>query len=373
MVSKFDHQLLLEYERVLKESGVPSLDFIHVHSQVGEVDAKMKIQLVSIEVQQKLEQGEPIDINSYVAALPDLADEIANIVRGSVKTFIKDCCPLSKRYGKLPCYFGEYEIVEELGRGGMGVVYRARTLAGLEVALKTLFFDHHLVNREAAILAQLDHPSICKLIDAGKHDGISYFCQTLVGGELWTSASMNDSRFKQFRAARIVLETAHGLAQAHSKGIAHFDVKPQNILINSAGDMHLIDFGLARLASENYATPAEFDMAKACGSPEYMAPELFDSEFGDLGPTCDVYSLGATLYQLLTDITPYQGSFEQVKKIVSQYPPARPNDFPGVNICSDLEAICLKAMSRYVSDRFATMSEFGSHLASWLHGRSLAE
>jgi serine/threonine protein kinase len=282
-----------------------------------------------------------------------------------------------------PDRLGDFEIVEEIGRGGFGIVYRARQLSlDRPVAVKVLF--RHLIHtqdeitrfeREARAAARLDHPAIVSVYAWGQANDDFYIAQRLVGrgrtladelAELRTSGTPPKGHFR--RVAEVVAHVAEGLQQAHDRGIVHRDVKPSNILLDEHDRPCLSDFGLAKI-EDGLELSRTGDFA---GSPYFMSPEQADGRRGPVDHRSDIYSLGVTLYELLTLTQPFQGStaHEIVRKILAD-DPRRPRRIES-RVPADLETICLKAMERNPAQRYPSSLEFAHDLRSFLDGEPIS-
>jgi WD40 repeat protein/tRNA A-37 threonylcarbamoyl transferase component Bud32 len=271
-----------------------------------------------------------------------------------------------------------YEVLDELGHGGMGVVYRARQLsANRIVALKVIRADRlqeldpeerpKWVARfrwEAEAVATLDHPHIVPLYEVCEHGEQPYFSMRLVeGGSLLR-------RLEQFRedpraAARLVAVVARALHHAHQRQILHRDLKPHNILIDSDGQPHVTDFGLARRIGA--ARAGLSSAGGVIGTPEYMAPEQVRAE-RDLTTAVDVYGLGAVLYHLLTGRPPHgKESLHQTLLSVLEAEPTRPRAL-NPKVEADLETICLKCLAKAPRERYGSTQAVAEDLEHWLRG-----
>ena len=207
--------------------------------------------------------------------------------------------------------FGDYELLEEIGRGGQGVVYRARQKSlNRTVALKVIGLgqwatEAHLkrFRMEAEAAARLDHPCIVPIHEVGERDGYCYFSMNFVeGGQLDEVVGRQPMPIR--RAVELIAKLSRAMHYAHEHGILHRDIKPGNILVDPKGEPHLTDFGLARLVeTESTLTRTE----EVLGTPSYMAPEQAVGETRKLTSATDVYGLGAVLYQLLTGQPPFVG------------------------------------------------------------------
>src|SRR5262249_33845752 len=247
-------------------------------------------------------------------------------------------------------YFGDYELRKELGRGGMGVVYKARQLSlNRPVALKMIKAavpadDAELCRfqNEAEAVAALDHPGIVPIHEVGEHQGQRYFSMKLVeGGSL--AAALGRYRDDPRAAARLVAEVARAVHHAHMRGILHRDLKPANILVDAEGRPHVTDFGLARKVEGD----SELTQSGAVvGTPGYMAPEQAEGRRRGITTATDVYGLGAVLYACLTGHAPFEGdSVIEVLDEVRHRPPRRPGAW-NPRVGRDLEVIGLKSLEK---------------------------
>ena len=217
----------------------------------------------------------------------------------------------SERFAEMLGELGDYELLEEVGRGGQGVVFRARQKSlNRTVALKVISLgqwasEAHLkrFRREAEAAASLDHPSIVPIYEVGERDGSCYFSMKFVeGGQLDEVVRREPMSIRQ--AAELIAKVARTVHYAHEHGILHRDIKPGNILLDENGEPHLTDFGLARLLDTQSSVTRTIDVL---GTPSYMAPEQAAGETTKLSKATDVYGLGAVLYQLLTGQPPFAG------------------------------------------------------------------
>jgi eukaryotic-like serine/threonine-protein kinase len=269
--------------------------------------------------------------------------------------------------------FPGYEVLSVLGRGAMGVVYKARQL-GLDrmVALKVLphgaSADADALQRfstEAKATAQLHHPNIVQIYDIGEQHGVPYFSLEFVdGGSL---AQKLHGRAQPPRQAAMLLETlARAIAIAHNRGIIHRDLKPANVLLTAGGVPKITDFGLAKFLSEKTGFTLN---GAVLGTPSYMAPEQARGDSKAVGPTVDIFSLGAILYEMLTGRTPFQGPtvLETMRKLVHEQPlPARrirPELPP------ELEHIVMKCLEKEPADRYQSAAELADDLRRFLSGQ----
>src|SRR5436190_8835969 len=222
--------------------------------------------------------------------------------------------------------FGDYELLEELGRGGQGVVYRARQKSlNRTVALKVIGLGPWATTahvkrfrREAEAAANLDHPCIVPIYEIGEREGSCYFSMKFVdGGQL--DAALGGKPMSTRRAAELFVKIARTVQFAHERGILHRDIKPGNILLDKHGEPYLTDFGLARLIEQKSTVTNSFDVL---GTPSYMAPEQAAGHAKELTPAADVYSLGAVFYQMLTGRAPFAGGtpYETIRLVLETEP-----------------------------------------------------
>jgi WD40 repeat protein len=268
-----------------------------------------------------------------------------------------------------------YEILGELGRGGVGVVYRARQVrlnrpCALKMILAGAHADAHAVIRflaEAEAVARLHHPNVVQIYHVGEAGGLPFFeLEYLDGGSL--DRQLDGTPWPARRAAEQIESLARGVAEAHRLGIVHRDLKPGNVLMAADGTPKVADFGLAKSqARESGLTQTDSIM----GSPGYMAPEQAQGRNKEVGPAADVYALGAILYELLTGRPPFRAAtvletLEQVKN-ADAVPPSKL--LPG--LARDLETICLKCLQKEPSRRYATAKDLADDLQRWLDGASI--
>ena len=272
-----------------------------------------------------------------------------------------------------------YEILGELGRGAVGVVYRARhrELNRL-VALKMILAGPHLSPEarrrfkvEGQAIARMKHPNIVQVYEVGEQAGCPYLCLELVEGEnlAFRLAGMPQPAAE---AARILTILAGAVDYAHREGVIHRDLKPANVLLANEGTVKITDFGLAKLlplpgAAENRMT----DSGMILGTPAYIAPEQARGHVGEIGPAADVYALGAILYELLTGRPPFQGPspMETLLQAAHQepVPPSRLNP----KAPRDLETICLKCLSKEPQRRYASAAALADDLTRFSEGRPI--
>jgi serine/threonine protein kinase len=269
--------------------------------------------------------------------------------------------------------FGRYTLVDILGHGGMGTVYRAYDdHLEREVALKILRAeadpDGRLTSRflrEAKIAATFTDPRLCPVHDVGVADGIHYFTMPLLSGETLAVRLKRDGAVSPDHAARLVATIARAVSIAHRAGVVHRDLKPANIMMTADDAPVVLDFGLARRQTAPDAHSTETGVV--LGTPGYMAPEQIGGDSREVGLAADVYSLGVILYELLTGKLPFDGqSHEIMRKALTQSPVSPRSISPTIEPA--LEKICLTAMARDATDRFPSMDALADALESYLDG-----
>ncbi|HXJ61507.1 MAG TPA: serine/threonine-protein kinase [Verrucomicrobiae bacterium] len=310
-------------------------------------------------------------------------------------------------------FFGDYEIVEELARGGMGIVYRARQVSlNRPVALKMItagaLATPEQVQRfriEAEAAARLNHPNIVPLYEVGEHQGHYFYAMKLIEGgtcaewrlqqtrgdrqkasEPGRFSMPTQARARQFAAAGLLAKTARAVHYAHERGVLHRDLKPTNVLIDADGQPHLTDFGLAKLAEDDGSLT---QTTAVLGTPSYMAPELASGRAGEATTAADVYSLGAILFELLAERPPFVADNVPalLRKIIEEDPP-RPSlvrrertppagqprlelgrEFGRVD--GDLEVICLKCLEKEPARRYSSALALAEDLERWQAGEPI--
>ena len=272
-------------------------------------------------------------------------------------------------------YFGDYELLEEIARGGMGVVWKARQSSlNRDVALKMIRAgalaspeEVQRFLREAEAAANLQHPNIVAIHEVGEHDGQHYFTMDYVAGRD-LGALVKDGPLSAQVAARYVKIIAEAIHFAHQRGTLHRDLKPQNVLIDAADQPRITDFGLAKITKDDSALT---QTGVVMGSPSYMPPEQAAGRVGDVGPASDVYSLGAMLYELLTGRPPFRGvTALATLHEVMEAEPAAPRRLKA-DIPPDLETICLKCLEKSPSARYPTARALAEELGRFLKGEPI--
>src|SRR6266568_157444 len=278
--------------------------------------------------------------------------------------------PATARRPKMLGDFGDYELLEEIGRGGQGVVYRARQKSlNRTVALKVIGLGHwateaHLkrFRREAESAASLEHPCIVPIHEVGERDGSCYFSMKFIeGGQL--DEVVKNEPMPVRRAVELINKVARTVHYAHEHHILHRDIKPGNILLDRQGEPHLTDFGLARLVETESTVTRTMEVL---GTPSYMAPEQAVGNNAVVTSTTDIYGLGAVLYQLVTAHPPFAGgtTFETIRLVLDTEP--RQPRLLNPKIDRDLNTICLKCLEKDPKRRYASALALAEDLERWL-------
>src|SRR2546427_7040700 len=265
---------------------------------------------------------------------------------------------------------GDYELLEEIGRGGQGVVYRARQKSlNRIVALKVIGLGQWATNAhlkrfrlEAEAAASLDHPCIVPIYEVGEHGGACYFSMKFVEGGQLDEVTKREP-LPPRRAAELIAKIARIVHYAHEHGVLHRDIKPGNILLDAKGEPHLTDFGLARLVETESTVTRTMEVL---GTPSYMAPEQAVGNNAAVSSVTDVYGLGVVLYQLLTGHPPFAGgtTYETIKLLLDTEP--RQPSLWNPKIDRDLSTICLKCLEKDPKRRYSSALALAEDLERWL-------
>ena len=276
----------------------------------------------------------------------------------------------------LPAQFGEYELLEEIGRGGMGIVYRAVQKSLQRVVAVKMLLRRDLASQadltrfrsEAEAAAQLDHPGIVSIFEVGEYKGHPFYSMRYIEGTT-LAKRLEAGPIPPREGAQILLRVAEAVQAAHVRGVLHRDLKPSNILIDLAGKPHVSDFGLAKRLEGNQTMT---HTGAILGTPCYMSPEQAAGSRGDVGPVSDVWSLGAILYQVLVDRPPFQASspMDTLLAVLEVDPPLPRSINQQVN--RDLEMIALKTLQKPQDLRYASAADLAKDLRAFLASEPIA-
>ncbi|MEK7484787.1 MAG: serine/threonine-protein kinase, partial [Planctomycetota bacterium] len=268
---------------------------------------------------------------------------------------------------------GEYELLEEIGRGGMGVVYKAyhrglNQYIALKMMLSKINTNEnalHRFQREMKILAKLDHPGIVKIFNSGEEDGVFYLVMEYVSGN---SLERQREKLTQREKIEIINFVLKALAYAHQQNILHRDLKLENILLHGRNQPKIVDFGLAKSITEEQEDHKITQSGALLGTTSYMAPEQISGAYEKIGIQTDLYAMGICLYRLLSAKYPYEGKSipDLFQQIMTQEP--KSPRFWNPNIHKDLEAIILKAIAKNPKERYDNAESFGQDIQNFLEG-----
>ncbi|QEG37345.1 Serine/threonine-protein kinase PknB [Bythopirellula goksoeyrii] len=273
---------------------------------------------------------------------------------------------------------GDYSLIEQLGRGGMGVVYKAyqkklrRTVALKVIGSGSLCAPEDIArfHIEAEAAARLNHPGIVPVYDVGEHEGTHYYSMECVEGDsLAKYVGANNPRLDPRRVTQMIEKVCRAVQYAHDRAVIHRDLKPANIMVDKEGQPRLTDFGLAKVLQEEEGLTMT---GQVMGTPNYMAPEQAKGQVDQISNRTDVYSLGATLYALLSGAPPFVGKnlMETLRKVESAAP--EPLSFHGSPVPLDLWTICEKSLAKRPEDRYESAGAMADDLERYLSGFPIA-
>ncbi len=373
------NELCNRFEAAWRSGSPPRIEDLLATFREEERPAALR-QLIPLEVDYRRVRGEAPTADEYLARFPDLSATWVGcaVGEGDGATALGPPSlgsPPGRSAAGPPRRVGDYELMEEIASGGMGVVYRAQQVSlGRTVALKMILTGRLAspteVKRfrlEAEAVARLDHPHIVPIYEVGEHEGHPYFSMKLIeGGSLADRLPQlaDDPR----AAARLMATVAGAVSHAHERGVLHRDLKPANILLDAAGEPHVSDFGLAkRLESD----PGLTRTWALLGTPNYMSPEQAAGQGKRPTTASDVYALGAILYELLTARPPFVDEAEaDVRQQVIHAEPVVPSRLRR-GVPRDLETICLKCLRKEPHQRYASAGALAEDLRPFLDGEPI--
>lgn len=345
-------------------------------------------ELISIEFDYLKQQGQSIQYDDYRARFSIHADIVERAISDAVPaieaTRLDDRSRAVPAVGQKIRYVGNYEILEEIARGGMGVVYKARqSKLNRIVALKMILSGHFASKeevvrflREARAAGNLDHPNVVSIHEMGEFEGRHYFTMDYVDGPS-LAERLREETLSPMEAAQLVRSVAETIHFAHQKNTLHRDLKPANILLNRQGIPLITDFGLAKTADDlsgDDGEPIQITMASlttlgAIGTPSYMSPEQAAGKPKLVGPATDIWALGAILYACLTGRPPFvaDNSVDTMLQVMRHEPVSPYLLNPAVP--KDLETICLKCLSKEPHERYGTAQLLADDLERFIEGR----
>ena len=368
---------------------VPAEDYLRQFPALA-TDAEAALEVIYGELLVRETLGEAPDTADYLRRFPQVADRLCQQLAlhqamadtatrpagtaGSVGGHTPAYPPLARRATPLPQVAG-YEVLAEIGRGGMGVVYKARDLSlDRVVALKMIIAGEHAAPEhlarfrgEAEAIARLHHPNVVQIHQVGQRGGLPYFAMEYVsGGTL--ERRLAGAPQPPGAAAALIEQLAGAVHAAHRCGVIHRDLKPANVLLTPDGTPKVADFGLAKRLGGG-ASPTT--TGAILGTPSYMAPEQALGKATVAGPAVDIYSLGAILYEALTGRPPFLGAtaHDTLMQVVGEEPVAPRRLNPAVPL--DLETVCLKCLHKQPERRYASAEALGEELARFRRGEPI--
>jgi serine/threonine-protein kinase len=332
----------------------------------------------------RVQSGEPVDLEQACREHPELATElrelwgtvmVANAVGADAPT-VEDDFEVHQEPPGLPGRVGDYKLLAEIGRGGMGVVYLAeQAQLKRKLAVKMILRgplasqdDRERFLAEAQAAARLDHPGIVPVYQVGEDGGRMYFSMKYINGPTLSNL-LEAGPMEPHQAASLLARVSRAIAFAHQHGVLHRDLKPSNILIDEEGEPHVTDFGLAKQITDPHSMTQS---GAIVGTPEYMSPEQAGGNRGAMGPSSDVYSLGAILYHALTGMPPFRAAspVDTVMKVIEQDPvPPRQHNR---EVDRDLEIIAVRCLQKPADLRYDTADALADDLEAYLNNEPIA-
>ena len=371
-----------QFEEACRHGETPSIDD-YLPLVPTTLQPKLFEELLLSELEFRFQGEQTVETGSYLQRYPQRTDQIRQVI----DQFRKDRSlrapqRVEEAEGRFDSIsgltadeligqeYGNYQLLREVARGGMGIVFEAQDNKLQRIVALKMILDRNLASKEAVqrfyaeaeTAARLNHPGIVPVYDVGSHGGQHYYAMGFVEGPT-LSEELRRRRFSMEEAARLLLEVAEAVAYAHEHGVVHRDLKPGNILLTSEGQAQITDFGLAKRTDQ----PSHLTIdGQVLGTPGYMAPEQAAGDVAQLGAPVDIYALGAILYHLITGHPPFRTALDALVCILEQdpVPPRSMNR----QVPRDLNVICMKCLSKNPSDRYSTVQDLASDLRSFLDG-----
>ncbi len=368
--------------------GLKEFDALNQESDEPTSESEAQLAAIVSELTDLMQRGIPIDIQAVCKLHPEHAADlmflwgtvlVTDAVGGAEAKLIESNATNTDSgqwQMNLPCTLGDYELLEVVGRGGMGIVYRANQISlNREVAIKMILRDRLATPvekqrffAEAKATARLEHIGIVPVFDVGELDGRPFFAMKFIRGRT-LSDLMASRRVTQREAATYLEQICRAVHFAHVSGVVHRDIKPSNILIDELGSAKLTDFGLAK-QSDSGETLTRTGVV--LGTPTYMSPEQASGRMGPIGPASDIYSLGTVLYHALTGRPPHmaQSPVDLLLKILEQDPPLPRTIDPKVD--RDLEMIVVRCLQKPSDLRYSTAESLANDLRAFLNDEPIS-
>ena len=361
-----------------------------IESYLGEVAkdhaSELFVELLRLELDYRARRGELPQRTDYLGRFADFTTEIDAALEQLDRTrhtgdetldMVRRDTTRRKLRDPEPSIgdFGDYELLEEIARGGMGVVFKARDRRlQRTVAIKMILAGQlaspeavHRFQAEAQAAAQLDHPSIVSVYEVGQHADQHFFSMAYIAGQSLEDR-LSAGPMSPRESSSLLEQVARAVHYAHRQGVVHRDLKPANILLDVEGHPQITDFGLAKLATDDQQLTAT---GQILGTPGYMPPEQVSAHPGSTGPAADIYALGAILYRILTGRPPFQSTnvLETLFEVVEKEPmPPRALDR---SVPTQLETICLKCLAKDPSQRYDSAETLADDLERFGHGEPI--
>ena len=359
----------LQFEAAWKEGHKPRIED-YLGAAQGPERRELLRQLLLLDEDYRRQQADQPVLEEYQARFPDDGELVADVFgEFSIRT------ASSPPPGTKVRYFGDYELLEELGHGGMGVVYKAKQASLNRIVAVKMILPARLIGEvpvrrfrvEAEAAANLQHPNIVAVHEVGVHEGQHYFSMDYVEGQS-LAEMVREHTLPAKQAAEYVQRIAEAVHYAHQQGTLHRDLKPSNVLIDAHDRPRVTDFGLAkRLENDSGLTASK----EILGTPSYMAPEQAEGNHEQIGVASDVYSLGAVLYDLLTGRPVFRAATPvETLRLVIDTEPVSPR-LLNPKVPRDLETICLKCLEKEPHRRYGSAEALADDSRRWLKGEPI--